>query len=367
MLCHSERSREICRDRFRQRRTNARPVRYKVNSEYDMTKNFFPTQKILFSITILLLVFSKQLSSADTVHTTDGDEIKTVVLRKNMDNIVISSVSGELTIKMEDIKNIDYEDEIVNLFFLADLAKEQQDYTKAYYTYEKILKNYPESEEAIRGIIGIKDHLKELGPDIKWVSNYRRYRNQVSKTGNEQHILRDNAEVSENLKDEFGLILGVERGNGRIKVLEAIKGSPANEAGIKINDYLMSINGNKVIYMGLFDVIGLLRENDNIDKHITVERELRLWIESEEETPQTSLLDLIGLSLKKIGHEIIIDVLKENSWASKAELQVGDVFVYARSELIQAQYTPDKVERLIRGTGTGSVDIIIRRVLAIKK
>jgi hypothetical protein len=301
--------------------------------------------------------------SADTIVTEEGEEIKGVITEYHPFEIKIATKQGEKIFKKDQIKDIKQAKDEQNLMILADIAIGQKDFTKAYYLYEKVLKLNPDSQKAMDALAEISPKLKGKDSDPSWTGTYERYQDVSYKGKADKQILSDDSYSTQKLQEEFGLILGHETGN--IKVLDVLDNTRAERGGLEINDYIRAIEGKGADYMGLYDMIAALLALSDKDKiNMTIERKLRLWIDAETTTWESSLWDFTGFSIETSSGMPVVMSVKAGSPAYEAGLKREDIISSIDYKDISSA-SKDELKTLLQGAGAHYADITIERRLNI--
>ena len=315
----------------------------------------------LVTICFFALFIFSGTCPADTLYTKDGRIIKGVVVEKGPGRVILATASGEKSFKETEIDKIAYDDTKNNLLMLADIAKHQKEYIKAYYLYEKLLKLDPDFERAWEELQSLEPYVEAKKKDVKWVSDYQRYSPSDDSKKTEGQVLSEKSDETEELLDKFGLILEME--GGRIKVQEVVKASRADNAGIEINDFLVDIAGIKSDYLGLFDAVSYLLKKEGGIIPVTVEREIKLWAGPVEESAGFSLWDSLGISFIARSGMLEVSDLKATSTAYQGGLREADGVLSINTHAATGLSALDAIQKNVMNTIPGYLDLIIRRRL----
>lgn len=319
---------------------------------------------ILAGLPVLLLCSSLCRADADIVTKNNGDNIKGIILRDADGDLTVLTDSGTLTISAGDVKDIHREGDIENILMTADIYRDKGENIKAYYLYQKAARLDPDNEDAVRGMATLEDQLRGNEEDPAWTEDHRRIQTS-SGQDSDKAILRDNSASTERLEDEIGIILGEEKGDGRIKVQYVSPGSRADRAGLSGNDHIVSIGGRPAVYMGMFDAVSILLSAPEGSTRLIVDREVVFFVEtSGEEGPASDLWDAAGLSIENGPEGAYVSDISPDSSAFGRGVRVGDQIIKLMGNEMSGM-TITEVRDAIRGGGPHSVDMFIRRKITI--
>jgi hypothetical protein len=303
----------------------------------------------------LLFLFFCSLSFADTVYLKDGKSLDGVVTDEKEDIIVLFMLSGKTVLKKEDIKNISYDTRENNLLLMAKISESEGGYAKAYYFYEKVLLLNPGSAQAIESIKKVEPYAMSKDIGKGWEDDYERFYAEKSEKATAS-ILSDNAENTERLLREFGLILNSTSGD--IIVRESVAGKKAYNAGIRSNDYIREVWGEKSDYQGLFDVVNTILNHQGTNKAIVIEREIIFWTGRMD--TGNSMFDSFGFSLDRSTKSCIVSFIQETSSAGKAGLKKGDMIVAVNGFNCE-DLLIHEIEQMLKRNNQSQISLIIQR------
>ncbi|MFH1791142.1 MAG: PDZ domain-containing protein [Candidatus Omnitrophota bacterium] len=298
---------------------------------------------------------------ADTVLTKGGESIDGVVMKSGPDTVVVATAEGKKEFDVGDVDNISYSSEGDNLLLLADIARKENDYVKAYLLYEKAIKLNPACEKAFQGLSEIQPFLNKENTNPAWTAQYERYQTSPGEAKAEPAMFEENADQTEELKNRLGVIFA--RDTGNIKVADVIKGSKADRAGLQIDDVLLAIGDRSAGYMGVLDAVTILLTADG-PHTLTVEREVVFWVDQPENTDTFSLPDMTGISLASGGGDLCVSDIKESCSAYRAGIRKGDA-VFSINDVPMKGVSPDKAARLILEQAPANMDVFIQKKLSI--
>jgi C-terminal processing protease CtpA/Prc len=251
---------------------------------------------ILFLLAIFYFFLSASLRS-DTVYTSDGKELKGIVVEDYKDRLTLSTPDGERIVMKSDIKELYYDTEEENLIKLAEQASERKDYVKAYNFYEKALRVNPDSKRAKDGMVFLQGFLFRKDEAMKEEAVRRQEELEqgqpaaVSAEKNEEARLQ---EYAENMRKSLGVSL--EMKDGLPVVRSVIPGSVMYEAGVREGDVISSVWGKLTGYLSLTEVMEMLLEKPSLELKIVIQRVLSIQPPASR-TVLTGARDLIGASL----------------------------------------------------------------------
>jgi C-terminal processing protease CtpA/Prc len=313
----------------------------------------------LVVIFFLACLFFEGRGISDIVYTDTGI-IEGVVVEEAQDKIIISIPSGNKEIERKDIKNIEYSDSKDNLVFLAEMASNNKDYAKAYYLYEKILMLDPDFSKAKENIKKIEPYIVSHSGQKDWELSYEHFQRDEDSVSGATDTLSNNAQKTEKLMQEFGLVLG--RSTGRIIVRESFTGGKAYSSGVRANDYFKNINGKNTYYVGLFDAVNTIVESERVN--LVIERQLQCWIPQGGAIYQASTSRIHGLDLLASEKGIFVLSISEDSIFKKAGLSKSDIIV-SIDGIDCGNVSTDKMFDIFQKKQGGYVYLIINRLLHI--
>jgi len=276
---------------------------------------------IFLIFNLLITPFS---SYADMIFTKNGEKIKGVVLEKTAQETVIESIGRTRTVKNDDIINITYGDELENLILLADSAKNKKELAKAYYLYKRAFLLDPDSKKATEGLASLDGYVfKEGLSETDIVSDYEHYSRNSKKEEADDKILALNAEQTQELIDNFGLVL--ETVSNKIVIAQIVKGSRADLAGLKNSDVLINIDGFFGDYLGIFDAASFMIQKYREKITVGILREVNIWIDNKDQILLPDLIENAGFSIDPSGDRPLVTKVLPNSEVSYAGIEKGDL------------------------------------------
>ncbi len=156
---------------------------------------------------------------------------------------------------------------------------------------------------------------------------------------------------------ELGVVVGDCPGDA-VCVLDSVWGSPADEAGIRQGDYIVSINGKKVTSpRELQEVVGAMQAGEKATVRVWrrgEERDREITLAAKAEQPPESHRAWLGVMLVPAEEDeggVEVDRVIRGSPASKGGLQSGDVIVrHGDTEVSDAASFIESVEELGPGS-----------------
>jgi len=317
-------------------------------------------RKISLLIGLLLIAGS---SNADTIFTNDGKEIKGIVVEDYKDRLVFSTADGEITIMKADIKELYFDTEEDNLIKLAEQARDRHDYVTSFTYYVMASKLNPDSKAAKDGMVFLQGYLfrKEEAKkedEIKKREEFERYGSAVFTDEADE---RKKAELTERLKDVFGMTLSIK---GNVPEIENVQyKSSAFDAGVRKGDRLVAVWGRLTGYTPLKEVMENLLEKSSSEIKCVIERPVEVNI-----SPERNILsgpnNLIGASFSMEFDGLTISNVIEGSSGFQAGLKTGDIITAIDDKSVR--YTPlKKAVEMIRNSKNNSVTLTIRRDMLI--
>ena len=271
-----------------------------------------------------------------------------IVVDKYVDRIVLSLPEGEVEILLTQIKNIIYDDPENNYMLLASKYEERKDYQKAIRYYNLALEIKPDLREAKDAISRINDSIEK---------QKARKEELLKKLRVKKEKLQKIKKVHEAVLKSTGGFLFEKEGDN-FKVSEVAPNSPADNAGIKENDYLVSIWDKAVKFSHYDKVIKMLTGPKGSKVNITVQRNIKP--EREEIKWGSRTFSGIGasLSMEEAGLTAISVMSKKP--ADLAGLKALDLIMAINGQ--PTRYMPmEEAIRKISSPATKTIDLLINR------
>ena len=321
-------------------------------------------------VTVPVLFLFHSTSFSDTVIFKDGSQAKGVMLKEEDDRIIFTTEKGDEVIKKETFDRIVYDTDEANTLLLAGYA-EKTDVIKAFYLYEKAYRMDPESEKAVQGMMRFQNSVYKNSEGRALAVNYERYQTPVDNNVKESDLSSRNAVDTEKVQKELGIILATKdfRQNTastyytKVKVVDVVSASRAYEAGVRLGDYLVNIEGYAGGRMGLYDAVSLLAKHLNGPISIVVERNIDIFVQQEDTA--VSVFKITGLDVEEGGTALMVTVVKDGSTAFASGLRAGDIVVSADYGSIRLAVKAD-LENVLKTAMPGNAHLAIRRKIEIK-
>lgn len=230
----------------------------------------------VFILSAALLFAASSLSWADTISTSDGKEVKGIIVEDYKDRVVLSTVNGEKVIMKSDIDELYYDNEEDNLIKLAEQSKEKRDYIKALTYYDMAFKANPDSKAAKDGLVFLEGYLfrKEQSQKEDDVRKREDLEGQMSQKSVEPPKVEEMSEKVARLRKTLGLVLTMK---GGFPCIESIKPrSPAEDAGLREGDRIRAIWARLTGYMNLEEVIDALLDKPSLEIKCTIDRVINI-------------------------------------------------------------------------------------------
>ena len=308
------------------------------------------TSALLFFI--LYLLFSTS-ARADTVTTSDGKELKGIVVEDYKDRVVLSTADGEKTIMKSNMSQIAFDSEEENLIKLAEQARERRDYTRAYSYYYMASKLNPDSKAAKDGIVFLQGYLfrsevVKKEDEVKARDDIERYGTVIESVRSEEDKL---LEAAENLKKTIGITLAKKDNLPEIVTIQT--NSAAYEAGARKGDRIQAIWGRLTGYMPLREVMDGLLDKPSPELKCVIERVVEI---------PAGPHNVLGLSMEFDG--LTVSGVVMDSSAYTAGLNKGDLVILIDGN--PTRYMPlNKAQELIGKAKEGPIKLTIRREVLI--
>ncbi len=304
---------------------------------------------------ICFLCFAVLPAFSDIVHLKNGGRQIGIVVDKYADRVVLSLPEGEVEILSSQIKNIIYDDPENNYMLLASKYEERKDYQKAIRYYNLALETKPGLCEAKDAISRINDFLdKKKARKEALLEKLRTKKAKLQKIKESREAI---------LKSNIGFLFEKEGDN--FKISEVAPNSPADNAGIKENDYLVLIWDKALKFSHYDEVTKMLIGPEGSKVDITIQRNIKP--ERKEIKWGSRTFSGIGasLSMEEAGLTVISVMSKKP--ADLAGLKALDLVIAINKQ--PTRYMPmEKAIREMSSSATKTMDLLInRRVQLIRE
>lgn len=300
---------------------------------------------------------------ADTIITTDGKELKGIVVEEFKDRFTFSTPDGETSVMKSNIRELIYDSEEDNLVKLAEMAQEKREWAKAFTYYDMAFKINPNSKEARAGVVFLQGYLfrkesTKKEDDVKRMADLERAgpSAEIAKAGAERII-----ELEHKLRQTIGLAL---KPGAKYPEVESVRtGSPAYETGLRPGDRIIAIWGKLTGYMPLSDVIETIVEKSSFEVQCIVERTAQVQVNGNRFFARGAA-QLIGAAFSMEFEGLTVADVSKGGYAEKAGINKGDRIVAINGE--PTRYMPlDKAVRMIRYSRKNYVEITLRRGVSL--
>lgn len=314
-----------------------------------------PSLKLLI-LTCLVATQCLVVSFADTIITKEGKEIKGIVVENYTDRVVVSTYEGEKRFLKKDIRKILYDAKGKNFIELGDAYTARREYEKAYFYYEKSLAGDPGDQIARDKMNYVLGYLfRKANKEKQDAVKRRKELEEGIKTG----IRAENFEKE--LEDTMGMRITLD--NGAIKISKVFKDSPAEAAGLKEKDIMVSVWGRLTGYMPEEDVARFLVREIPGEVKLGIERTVIL------KTPGTKgkYNDVIGGELGMRVDGLTIIELVPGGPGMIAGIKKNDLIVNLNGASTRYMPLKEAFEAIEKGRASPIVFTIRRNMTAWRK
>lgn len=313
----------------------------------------------------LFLLSICEVLCADTILLKDGQGLKGVVVEDYHDRVVFSTEKGEICLLKNDIEKIAYDITEENLVKLGAFYKDKGDYKLALYYYEAAYKLNPNMKEAQEGTLLVTNTMFRKGEsDLEKEVTLRQDTEEKMGRPASKETKEPEPQAAEvkGLSDTVGI--SIENIGQAIKVNKVLRKSPADEAGIKEGDVIISIWGKLIKYTPLKDVYGLFLNNNISEFRVTVSRDKSIVLRRNHIFGSAE--DMIGARLTMEFEGLVVSELKPGGPLESAGVLKGDRI--ARLAGNPTRYMPlATVYKLIEDINGNSLDLEIQREIIFWK
>jgi len=323
-----------------------------------LRKIYDEAKRMAFFLTACYLLLVPNTLYADTIYTNEGKEVRGIVVEDYKDRIVLSTVSGEVTIMKSDIKELYFDEEEENLIKLAEQAKEKRDYIKALTYYDLAFRRNPNSKAAKDGLVFLEGYLFRKEQAQKEADVKRR--EELESQGAAVPVVKPEAEeISEKagrLKKALGITIDIK--DGLPQVLSVQRNSPAEDAGVMKGDKIAAIWARLTGYMDLRETMDTFLDKPSLELKCTLERMVDLEVSRFKFIVPSS--NLVGASFAMELEGLTIASVKELGPAANAGLKKSDRITAIDGK--STRYIPlEKAVGMIRHSQNRTVRLTIRR------
>ena len=285
---------------------------------------------------------------SDVVHLKNGGRQIGIVVDKYADRIVLSLPEGEVEILSAQINNIIYDDPENNYMLLASKYEERKNYQKAIRYYNLALEIKPNLREAKDAISRINDFLdKKKARKEALLKKLRAKKEKLQKIKESHEAI---------LKSNLGFLFEKEGDN--FKISEVAPNSPADNVGIKENDYLVLIWDKAVKFSHYDEVTKMLTGPEGSKVDITIQRNIKP--ERKEIKWGSRTFSGIGASLNMEEAGLTVISVMSKKPADLAGLKALDLIIAINGQ--PTRYMPiEKAIRELSNATTKTMDLLINR------
>ncbi|MBN2453706.1 MAG: PDZ domain-containing protein [Candidatus Omnitrophica bacterium] len=303
----------------------------------------------LAMIAVLSFICLAEEAPADTIIMHDGKEIKGIVVEDYKDRIVFSTADGEITVMKSDVRQLSFDSEEENLVKLAEQAADRRDYDRAMGYYEMALKARPDFPSARQGMVFLRGSIFRKEESMKFDDIKRREEiEEYGGAGQGRAAAEELKDMEKILARSIGIAISLQGNMPEIITVDL--GSPAQEAGLKRGDILVSVWDKLTGYMSLEEILELILERSALEIQCVIQRDITAPIR--------------GVSLAMELEGLTIADIKRDSRAEAAGLKKGDLIVAINDQ--KTRYMPlKKAIELIKNTEEDSVKLRILRDITI--
>lgn len=315
---------------------------------------------VLFLLIIGFLLLGPR-AGADTINTTDGKELKGIVVEDYNDRLVLSTENGEATIMKDNISQLYFDSEEENLIKLAEQAQKKNDLTTAFVYYDMAYKRNPLSKAAKDGLVFLQGYLfrKEEAGKEEEIKKQEEIEQYGSVAGPMKTAAEKAVDAARKLKETIGITLTERNGSPQIESVRF--NSPAYNAGVMKADLLVAIWSRLTGYMPLNDVIYTILEKSSFEIKCTLERTVDI-------VPDKGLLvgaeDMIGAKLAMEFEGLTALEVKEGAASFNASIKPSDLIVAIDGQ--STRYMPlKKALDTIKNIKSDTIKLTLRREIII--
>lgn len=285
---------------------------------------------------------------SDVVHLKNGGRQIGIVVDKYADRIVLSLPEGEVEILSAQINNIIYDDPENNYMLLASKYEERKNYQKAIRYYNLALEIKPNLREAKDAISRINDFLdKKKARKEALLEKLRAKKEKLQKIKESHEAI---------LKSNLGFLFEKEGDN--FKISEVAPNSPADNVGIKENDYLVLIWDKAVKFSHYDEVTKMLTGPEGSKVDITIQRNIKP--ERKEIKWGSRTFSGIGASLSMEEAGLTVISVMSKTPADLAGLKALDLIIAINRQ--PTRYMPiEKAIGELSRSGIKTMDLLINR------
>lgn len=310
--------------------------------------------KRIIALAVIIILFSSSVF-ADVVIMKDGQRIKGLILDEFKDRVVVSTVEGEKTIMVSDIRSAIYSSEEKALMQKARNHEKRRQEIEAYYTYEKVL---------------------DIDPDLTEAKERRNYLRSYIEIGTRQKIMENmtsgKTAFDSNRKENAASFVAQDIGIALIpggKYVQVARVTKANVLDrIKPGDKIVAVWSEMTAYMDVGEVSSMMLVPGEV--RLEIERTTfptlsyaKSWIYR---LLFSSYKEAIGAGLELYTKGVIVKDIFEGGPFQEAGIANGDLVYRINGK--NTRYIPMKriVETLMADQGK-QVEVVVRRNVTLWK
>jgi hypothetical protein len=301
------------------------------------------------------------VGTADTIHMKDGSSLKGLILEEYKDRLIFSTSDGEKVILQNSIQSFVYDEPASLHIQKAKDSMAEGDWSMAVYYWRKARKINPESATIEKGYRNALGQLAREG-QYQRDEEFKRRKKIFELTQNLETQAAEKGASSkvEQLRAQIGILLAEEEGN--IIVVSVQPNSPADQAGVRARDLLVSVWDSRVGYRSVEEVAGLMINTASRETQIIIERPIR-FVELARSVEGSREGDLgIIWSLEFEG--IVAKDVNEGGLGAQAGLSSNDRIVFLSGD--GTRYMPlSAFKRNLRETALSTLILTIQRDISI--
>ena len=310
-------------------------------------------------ILFFFILFTAEISCADTVTLKNGGLVKGVILEDYADRILVSTYEGEKSIMKSRIAGLKYDAQEDNLLRLGEHFRKKGNFDDAYFYYKKAYEANPNSKAAKDGITLSRQAFFREDRDMHQDAvEKRRIIEEFKNKGWFDEVPEDKEKI---LKSALGIALKMD---GINPIVGRIEGrSVAEISGIRLGDRIIVIWSSLTGYLSRDEIISRLIDRTPRELKLTIERDIRVGKNRHIFVRSTE--NLIGTRFMMQWEGLTIGDVIAGGPAGRAGLKTGDLVMKIEGQSTRYMNLPN-IHQLIR-KAQGEVTFTIRREISVWK
>lgn len=311
--------------------------------------------KIGLLISACIFLLGTSASFPDTIYLKDGKEVKGIIVEEYSDRIVMSTYKGEKPIEKRIILKMEYDMPEQNLVKLGDKYMSLRQYGKAYFYYDKALKanpDYKPARDKINYVTGyfFRSKQQEKIKDVEKMQELEDWPVSAQRSDEDYEAL---------LLEHMGIRIGQK--SGYTKITKVSKNSPADRAGVKQGDFLVSVWGQLAGYMSLEEIGSFLMKKAIGEIRVGIQRNVKI---KKDRPYQRSYKNIIDGKMDMLFDGLTVTEIADGGRGKKAGLRKNDLVVAINGA--PTRYMPfQKAARLIEDRKHNPAVLTVRRDVTI--